>query len=72
MVLERRLQSTMKLPGPKFQPRTKTAWYVLPPQDDPEGQKEVEALERKYFQNRGLDSYSLDPIFMGDYKEYTF
>ena len=24
MVLERRLQSTMKLPGPKFQPATKT------------------------------------------------
>ena len=51
----------MKLPGPKFQPRVKTKWSV--------GDL---AVQNKYFQDRFKDSYELDPIFMGDYKDFRF
>jgi len=34
--------------------------------------EEVQAIIDQYFGNSGLDSYSLDPIVMGDYKEYGF
>lgn len=61
MIIERMLDSTMKLPGPKFQPKIKTKWSVGD-----------EAVQNKYFQDRSRDSYELDPIYMGDYKKYRF